>query len=108
MVCVRDRPDDRESESVIAGSGVCPELVEGLEDACEFSGRDEPTSVGDAQDRVFVLGAGCDLDSAAGVVVPRRVRDEVCGESLDKRWVAGDAGRFECDDGLKLAQLVGS
>ena len=57
---------------------------------------------------MFLLGAGFDFDSTSGEVMLRRVRDEVCRESLDKDRVAGGAGRFECDDRLELAQVVGS
>ena len=88
--------------------GLCPKPMEGLEHACELCGRDEPTGVGDAENRMFVLGAGFDFDSAAGEVVPRRIRDEVCGESLDKDRIAGGAGRFECDAGLEPAQVMSS
>jgi hypothetical protein len=38
----------------------------------------------------------------------RRVRDEVRNESLDEDRVTGGTGRFECDDRLELAQVVGS
>jgi hypothetical protein len=54
VVRVGDRLDDGESESVIAGSGLCPKLVEGLKDACELSGRDERTALAGMSGPVLV------------------------------------------------------
>ncbi len=46
---------------------------------------------------MFCLGAGCDLDSAAGDVVRDRVRRKVGGGSLHEVRVAGRTGRLERD-----------
>lgn len=63
-------------------------------------------SVGDRENRMFWFGAGCDFDSAAGEVVPSRVREKVGGESLDEVGVAGRPGGLERQDAFELAEVM--
>lgn len=56
--------------------------MEGLEEAGELPGRDEPAGVGDGENGMLSLGTGCDVDSAGGDVVPGRFGERVGGESL--------------------------
>jgi hypothetical protein len=75
VVDVGDALDDREAQpdTVSAASGLRGESLEGLKEARELVGRDEPAGVGDGENRMFSLGTGCDFDSAAGDIVTDRV-----------------------------------
>ena len=82
------------------------EPLEGLEEPLELAGRDQRAGVDDGEVRASRLGAGGDLDPAAGDVVPDCVRDEVGDESFEQVRIAGRPGRLEHDDALESAQIV--
>ena len=96
VVCGRDGPDDGESEPVSVFTG-CPariEPLEGLEEAFDFSWRDEWSGVGHRQDGPAVLHSGHDLDTAAGNVVNDGVGKQVGDEPFDEQGVSIEGRRF--------------
>jgi L-lactate dehydrogenase complex protein LldG len=104
VVHVGDRLDDREPEPDATGG----ESLKRFEETLELAGRNQRTGVGDGKNSASGLGAGSDLEPAAGEVVPDRVRNEVGGESLEQLRVAARPRGLEHDDAFEPARVVTS
>ena len=86
---------------------LAPTSLEGsLGEPPKLAGPNRPAGVGDREQGAPSLCARCELDSAAGNVVPGRVRDEIGGELEEEVWVAARFRRLESDDGLEAARVV--
>ena len=109
-MCICDRTDDGEAEAdtFAPGPAVRVESMEGLEQAPDLAARDRGAAVRHRENGSSRRGVGCDLDPAAGDVVPDRVRHQVGDETLDQVVVAGSLRRLEDEDAVELAQIVGS
>jgi hypothetical protein len=87
---VRDRLDDRNSQSVSAlvlGTGAV-EWLEGLEETLDLFGRYGRAGVSYRCEGVSVAGPGGDFDMSFGGVVADRVVDQVGDQTLDQSWIA--------------------
>jgi hypothetical protein len=82
---VGDRFNDREAEAeaVAEGLGAGAESLEGFEETWDFAGRDARAGVRDGENSATGVRASRDLDPAIEGVVPDRVRDQVCDETVE-------------------------
>ena len=90
-----DGPDDGESEPVpvLVVRPARIEPLKGLEEAVDFSWRDERSGVGHREHGLALLHPGQDFDSAVDNVVANGVGEQVGDEPFDEKRVALEGSR---------------